>query len=244
MKSLFMSFAAAFSLLGGTAMAQPEVDALRSRIYHINQNDFRKDSSGWNAEKHAEAKSGKHLLQAFPVGQIKAIEVEGDEVDAPTHWVLSVLRNARFGAPMAVPPASLPKGRIQLQDGRCLQFSISCDDIGCAHSVRCDGWMLKLDAYPACTAQVPKLKAGMKRSDVEKLLGADGGISVPFKYERYVNYAEKCTEMEKVKMNFAFKPAGMTDAVYYLGKWVPPKPSPDDVVMRISPAYSERPYTD
>ncbi|MDR3617228.1 MAG: hypothetical protein P4L53_26975 [Candidatus Obscuribacterales bacterium] len=58
------------------------------------------------------------------------------------------------------------------------------------------------------------------------------------------NDSKNSNSKDVVKINLAFKPAGMSDAVYYLGKWVSPKQSPDDVVVRVSPPYRDRPFHD
>jgi hypothetical protein len=79
----------------------------------------------------------------------------------------------------------------------------------------------------------------MTRAEVDKSLTPDGGKTIPFPYERYLIPNSVCGDKgEVVKVNLAFKPAGMSDAVYFLGKWVPPKPDPKDSLMRVSPRYT------
>ncbi|MBX9724071.1 MAG: hypothetical protein K2X81_21875 [Candidatus Obscuribacterales bacterium] len=89
------------------------------------------------------------------------------------------------------------------------------------------------------------VKVGMTRAEVEKKLTVDGGISTSFKSERYVVKASSTPGASKVsKVDISFKPAGMSDEVYYLGKWVAAKQSPGDVVMKVSAPYEEPPYCD
>ncbi len=89
------------------------------------------------------------------------------------------------------------------------------------------------------------VRVGMTRAEVEKDLHVDGGLSTAFKSERYVVNASGTARGGKVaKVDISFKPAGMSDEVYYLGKWVASKQSPGDVVMKVSRPYVEPPYFD
>jgi hypothetical protein len=83
----------------------------------------------------------------------------------------------------------------------------------------------------------------MTRAKMQKSFGADGGISAPFRYERFI-LAQPSSRKDKLatKINIRFRPAGMSDAVYYLGKWQNPKPNEADIAVAISPPYLEAPY--
>jgi hypothetical protein len=245
-----MLCAAAASLsLGAWQMATADNGEvlLKSRIYHRSEDDFQKDACAWKGAQLGSAIDGKRLLDVFPGKDIKAVEMQGDEVTMPSSAILHVLTEGRFEKikhPIAV--GNAPAGRLRLKDGNCFQFNILIDPAdGCISSVQTPMGTLSVPDFPACKQLIPKLKAGSTRAEVEKTLQPDGGLSVPFKYERYIVQSPKCTEKgEVLKLNFAFKPAGMSDVVYYLGKWVVPHQSPKDILMRISPPYVEMPYND
>jgi hypothetical protein len=85
----------------------------------------------------------------------------------------------------------------------------------------------------------------MTRAEVDKRLTLDGGKFIPFLYERYMIPNSVCGDKgEVVKVNLAFKPTGMSSALYFQGKWTPPKADPKDSLMRVSPMYLERPKWD
>lgn len=87
------------------------------------------------------------------------------------------------------------------------------------------------------------LQVGMTRTQVENQAYADGGISVPFRMERYVlKSGQSGPKVTKVQLKF--KPEGMTKEVYFLGKWVVPKQKPGDVLMEMSAPYQELPFYD
>jgi hypothetical protein len=87
------------------------------------------------------------------------------------------------------------------------------------------------------------LKIGMTRTQVEKQAYLDGGISVPFRMERYV-LKSGGSGPKVTKVRLKFKPEKMTKEVYFLGKWVIPQQQPDDVLMEISTPYLELPFYD
>jgi hypothetical protein len=88
-------------------------------------------------------------------------------------------------------------------------------------------------------------KIGMTRASAEKLFSPDGGLSSSFHKERYVANNSKHSDCDAVvKIDIVFKPAGMSDEVFYLGKWVAPKQSSADIVMNISAPYLEKPFYD
>lgn len=85
---------------------------------------------------------------------------------------------------------------------------------------------------------------GSTRADLSKHFTADGGLSVPFKKERYFIPNVFDAQHRVKKFDIKFKPAGMTDAVYYLGKWVSPPQNDLDTVMEFSAPYYEQMHFD
>lgn len=226
--------------------AGDELNKLRLRVYHSSLELYTQDS-GPKVSSQAEKSSGKLLIEIFPPASIKLIDSPGDEVTLPTALILKIVLEGRFARdqkPIAV--QSAPLFKIVLNDGRCLHCNVLFDPAdNTVHSVRSDAGPLELPQAERFKALIPKLKKGMTRAQVEKIVSADGGITVPFRYERYLVPNSQCGDRgEVVKVNVAFKPAGMSDAIYYLGKWVVAKQSPDDVLERISPAYLEQPIYD
>lgn len=238
---LFLGLAASV-----TAIAAPGDDGLQSRIYHRSEDDLQKEACLWKAAQLSPNVQGKLVLEVFPADTIDAVEIQDDETTLPTPLVLRFLSDARFGEvthPIAVGKALA--GRLWLKRRNCMAFNFLFDPVD-------DGTMrtpLGDASAPGlaekCRSVAVSIKPGMTRAEVEESLTADGGITVPFRYERYVIRNSACAENgEVVKVNVAFRPAGMSDAVYFLEKWTPTKQTPKDIVMRVSPKYLERPRYD
>ena len=238
---------ACLSLGGWVMMAEANDEVLRSRIDHLSEDQFQKDTCFLKSAQLSPSIQGKRLLEVFPAADIKAVEIQGDEIVLPTALLLNVLTQARFQEnTRKISVIQAPGGRIRLNDGNCFHFNVLLDPAdGSVVSVQTPMGAMSVPGFPECKPLIPKVKVGMRRVEIEQKLQPDGGLSTAFKYERYESRNSKCTDKgEFVKMNFAFKPAGMTDAVYYLGKWVAPKTSPQDILIRISPPYIEMPYAD
>ena len=231
---------------GGIACAASTEDSLRSNIHHESEEVFQKDLCQWRAGQ--VLLQGSRFLDVFPLETIKTVEVQGDEITLPTALVIEMLTQGRFETtkhPVAV--GSAPAGRIRLKNGNCFQFNVLIDpSVRTISSIDTSIGEMSVPALPAtCKAFALQARPGMTRAEVEKSMGPDGGIAVPFRYERDVARGPACgAKGEVLKVNLAFKPAGMSDAVYYLGKWAAPRPDPRDVLMRISPEYVEMPYYD
>ena len=231
---------------GGIACAASTEDSLRSNIHHESEEVFQKDGCQWKAGQVFQ--QGSRFLDVFSMATIKTVEVQGDEITLPTALVIEMLTQGRFEKtqhPVAV--ASAPAGRIRLENGNCFQFNVLIDPSARAiSSIDTSIGEMVVPALPAtCKAFALQARPGMTRADLEKSMGPDGGIAVPFRYERYVARGPACgAKGEVLKVNLAFKPAGMSDALYYLGKWAVPRQDPRDVLMRISPEYVEMPYYD
>jgi hypothetical protein len=249
MKSAIVSMiAAAWLSLGAWQMVTADNETpLTSRIYHESEDEFQKDACAWKSALFGNSVDGKRLLDVFPGTDIIAVEVQGDGVIMPTTLVLHVLTEGRFAKikhPISM--INAPAGRLQLNDGNCFQFNILIDPVDeCLSSVQTPVGTLSVPVFPACKQLIPNVKVGSTRAEVEKTLQPDGGLSVPFESERYMVQSPTGTETGAVlKLNLTFKPAGMSDAEYYLGKWADPSQSPQDILMRISPPYVEMPYLD
>jgi len=231
--------------VGARACAE---DGLRSRIYHRSVDDFQKQACVWKAAQLGQAVQGRQVLEVFPADDINSVEIEGDETTFPSSLLLWFLREGRFvevSHLMAVERAHA--GRLWLKNGSCMEFTILLDPADDqSANVRTPLGDVSVPPFPdKCRSHAPQVKPGMTRTEVEARLIPDGGITVPFRYERYVLQGSACgTKAEGIKVNVAFKPAGMSDAVYLFGKWLPPKQSPKDRVVRVSPRYLEMPYSD
>jgi len=231
---------------GGIACAASAADSSGSNIHHESEEVFQEDGCQWKAGQVLQ--QGSRFLDVFPWADIKTVEVQGDEITLPTALVTALLAQGRFEtAKHPIAAASAPAGRIRLKNGNCFQFNVLVDPSSHAiSSIDTSIGEIVVPGLPEkCKAFALPARPGMTRAEVEQSMGADGGISAPFRYERYVVHGSACgAKGEVLKVNLAFKPDGMSDAVYYLGKWAAPKQSPRDVVMRISPEYLEMPYYD
>jgi hypothetical protein len=189
---------------------------------------------------------GKWFLDVFHATEITAIEVLGDEVTLPTSLVVSLIMNGRYDDKKPIAVGEAPAVRVWLKDGDCFQMNVLLNPAD--RSVYCAQTPLGIVSASSDLKDkklIPELKVGMTRAEVEKKVIVDGGLSSPFRYERYlVQNSSMSSDGAVVKLNLAFKPAGMSDAVYYLGKWTSPKESPKDVLMRISPPYREMAFSD
>lgn len=220
--------------------------SLNAKIYRRDLDDLVKEKCVFKTTRLGPAIDGKAFLEVFPLSDIDAIEIQGDEVTLPSALVRKLFQLGRFGKNVPISVIDAPCGRVRLKDGNCFQFNVLLDPADrSVHGVEMPIGSL-LPADPSFkTVESVRVKKGMRRAEVEKLVHVDGGISVPFKYERYILTDSNPGHLpEATKINIAFKPAGMSDTVYFLGKWVVGKMSPDDVVMRISPPYREAPYFD
>jgi len=189
---------------------------------------------------------GEAFGEAVPAGSITSVEVQADEIGLPDPIILYILRNGKFGVlthPISVPAATAM--RLMLAGGQCLQMNMLLDPANNQlSSVATDiGTLLVPSPVAACGVTLPSLIPGMTREEAGKSLRADGGLSTPFTLERYV--VQHCTTQDAaVKVNLAFKPAGMSDKTYQLGKWQRPPQKPQDVLMRVSPYYLESAVAD
>jgi hypothetical protein len=224
-----------------------EEEKLRSKVIHYSVIDFAKYSPECKHAKGTKAEVGISVSSVFPASEISAIEINGDEIVLPTSIVLKLISLGQFSEPKTrISVQSAPSVRIRLKNGDCVLFNVLIDpkDMSVAYANSAMG-IVSLPDECQCKSFKQPLRVGMTRSDLQKLFVPDGGIYAPFYYERYVSILEPATAQgQKVKVNFAFKPGGMTDEVYYLGKWQNPKSSDSDIVMRLSPPYREVPYHD
>ncbi len=228
-------------------MAASVEDSLKLRIFHRTEDDFQREICVWKTARLGTSVKGKLFLEVFHATDISAIEIQGDEVTLPTALLLNVLVNGRFEekVPIAVGPA--PAGRVRFKDGGCFQFNVLLDPSdGSVFCVQTPEGGVSVPSIAKEKLQVPKLEIGMTRAEVEKKVQIDGGLSIPFRYERYVVLPFKPTKDGLVlKLNVAYKPAAMSDTTYYLGKWTTvQKQDPHDVLVRISPPYLELPICD
>jgi hypothetical protein len=103
--------------------------------------------------------------------------------------------------------------------------------------------------------EVKSIQVGMTRREVRALCHEDGGISSPFREERYIlnDPPAQGPEGKVLKVKVAFKPADVSEEVYRdpnkFRKWLleerrPGYDSPDDIVVSVSPSYWEGPYSD
>lgn len=229
------------------AIADNNLPNLRSLLIHYGDDDYSKYSSDYTEDKRAQGENGKTFLQVFPLPEIAAIEIPGDETRLPSAIAELLLTKGKFVkdyAPLAV--QSAPALIVRLKDKSCIVFRLIFDpaDMSLSYAESKAG-VLVLPEELRCRSFHTNVRIGMTRAEVRKCFYEDGGISVPFRYERYVS-AQKSNRPDglAIKMNFAYKPAEISDAVYYLGKWQPPKQSENDTVVRCSPPYLEKPFTD
>lgn len=221
---------------------------LRSLLIHSGEDDYSKYSSDCTEDKRAHGESGKTFLQVFPLQEIAAIEIPGDETHLPSAIAELLLTKGKFVkdySPLAV--QSAPALIVRLKNKTCAVFRLIFDpaDMSLSYAESKAGGVLVLPDELRCRSFHPNVRIGMTRAEVRKCFYEDGGITVPFRYERYVS-TQKSNRPDglAIKMNFAYKPAEMSDAVYYLGKWQPPKQSENDTVVRCSPPYLEKPFMD
>src|SRR5215471_8816780 len=193
-------------------------DGLRSRIHH--RGNFQNQSCVWKAAQLGQAVQGRQVLEVFPADDINALEIQGDETEFPSPLLLWVLREGRFvkEAPrLAVERAHTV--RLWLRNGSCVEFTILLDPADDqSASVRTGLGDVSVPGFPdKCRLHVSQPKPGMTRADVETRLTPDGGITVPFRYERFLVPHSSCgPKGELIKVSVAFRPAGMNDTDYLL----------------------------
>lgn len=223
-----------------------DADLLRLRIFHRSAEDFQKEACPWLGS--TMTRIGGRFLEVFPVGKIAAVEVQADETILPSALLLRAVMEGRFvDRKRPISPDLFPTGRLWLKDGNCMAINVLLDPAGdqIAGVSTSMGYVSVPSLPDKCSSFVARVKPGITRAEVEKLLTLDGGRFIPFLYERYVIPNSACGDNgEAIKVNLAFKPAGMSDAAYLLGSSPPPKPNSKDTVVRVSPRYLERPNWD
>lgn len=220
-----------------------KVKMMKAKIFHETRELFEREAAGCKCARMEPAAIGTKFIDTFVPDKIKSISLQGDQVDLPSPLAAQTLGEAKFAAVKMRQGGSKCPGRVRMLDGNCLPITFHIDDKHRLYEVETPIGVLETSTINC--AAIDKLKNGMTRAAMEKYATADGGISIPFKYERYVVSGSKPDGQGAVlKFNLSFKPAGMSDALYYLGKWAPPKQSPEDIVMRISPFYQEKPFCD
>jgi len=109
-----------------------------------------------------------------------------------------------------------------------------------AHPDTADKHMAKKKMDP-----LNEIKIGMTRASVEAILSIDGGLGSPFIGERFIVPSTHDKAGRVMKVNLDFKPAGITNGAYSeMPGWKRPRPTKDDVLMKISEPYWELPFCD
>lgn len=219
---------------------------LKSKVSHLASEAFQKEHADCRCHRFEPAAYTTSFLDTFPVDNIKLLTVKDDEVALPSALLVHGLTEGRFADFRKRPfPGSSSEARVWMTDGNCLELKLHFDTAG---------KNLTAIETPLGTLAIPEqagagkkylVKTGMTRKETEKYLTIDGGISAPYSYERFiVKEAPQAAYGQVVKVNISFKPAGRSDANYYLGKRARPRQSSGDTVMKVSPFYVEPPYCD
>ena len=219
---------------------------LKSLIVHYSPEDYAKYGAGCTEFKLPTNAKGRTLLDVYPTSDIQAVELRGDEVDFPSALASSLVSTAKIVANDNSAAGQTADFRIKFKSGKIIsvyRFFNSLD--GSPMFTTDDGCILVLPSV--LQSRYPKnlIAKGMTRADVEKHFGIDGGITSAFRYERFIFLEKEPTKDGLVtKINVRFKPAHMTDALFYLGKWQIPKISKEDTVMAVSQPYLEQEFRD
>ena len=219
-----------------------DYQTLRSKVRYVGENSLGRCLEKWPTLK-AEKAVGKPVRDLLPLATVESISVGGDELDMPQVLLVRALMEGSISSGQAVfigPPIEV---QMKFNDGRCLDMSFY-------HSF--SGQLGNRATIAEAKFAVPPIEgvgkkfteaiAGCKRgvttrADFEKHFVLDGGISVPFRVERYVLKDGKIGD-KVLKTNVAFRPAASDKKESH------PRQSPKDLFVRCSPVFLEPAYFD
>ena len=180
------------------------------------------------------------MMNLYNLEDIAEIKIDGDEIDLPIPLLSKLFIKGQVTSPQ--PAISFLTGQLILKSGKSVDIHFFKDNPTYMAMENPEFDVIISPPYRV-PDMPPEIKPGITRAVFEKQFHVDGGISTPFHLERYVMNDAKIGD-EVAKVNVAFKPAGMSDQVYLLGKGATPKQSADDILMRLSPIYLEAPIFD
>ena|GEM_PF-5813449 len=219
-----------------------DYQTLRSKVRYVAGNSLGRCLEKWPTLRDSKS-VGKPVGACLPLADIESIDVAGDEVDMPAACVARTLLDGTIddaASSVLVQPLS---AQLRFKDGRCIELTYPRGANGIIGN-RARIGMAIINVPPTagvdakCRTALAAIKSGITtRADFSKHFSLDGGISVPFRSERYVFKDGKVGD-QVLKINVAFRPAAMNK------KELHPKQSPKDVYLRSSPVFLEPAYFD
>ncbi|MBS1994073.1 MAG: hypothetical protein JSS83_26365 [Cyanobacteria bacterium SZAS LIN-3] len=186
-------------------------------------------------ELDADKSMGKGLPALLPLAQVQSIEIFGDEVRLPSPLVLQALLQGRVARRDVRASGPAHNVDLKFKDGRCLELTFFPVDQQLFHQMRAGEQWCEIPVVGKeagnWSSTVAAIKPGATtREQLLRLCSEDGGISVPFRSERFIVNGAKVAD-RVLKINVAFKAAHK-------------EPSGQDVVARVSPVYLDFAYCD
>jgi hypothetical protein len=234
-------------IMGSPSFSQPSDDELdthlRSRIHYTDKIANTAHCRPLYPLGKSISEEDKRLKNKINIRDITVIEVIGDQITLPTPMIIEFFLIGTFTDEfMTMKSSDEVTVKAYLKNNNCFDFTFFPNVMG-AHVLSGSSTITAPYIYKYSIDGLSSIKKWITRSELEKIMHVDSGISSTFHFERYVLNNAK-NDPPSIKLNIAFKPAGMSDAIYLLGKWNPPKQSPDDTIFRLSPPYSERSTND
>lgn len=202
-------------------------------------------------------KIGALVKDALPLQDVEAIEIFGDSLRLPGAIVTRALCSGKVVKcdPRAYGQAIV--GCVRFKGGNALPMTFFPNAGQLFSQIKLGESWLEMPAVPApgadgCLKSLADLKPGTStRKDLQKHFYPDGGITAPFRGERFVFQGYK-SDAGVLKVNAAFRPKSVTESAYNAQELFEnkasnhsnPKQSPDDVLMKLSPVYLEQAFFD
>jgi len=229
---------------------------LSSRVHYVADGATLPRCDGsWSALS-APTAMGKLVSELLPISEVESIQIAGDPVRLPAALVLRAIVKGRLEKRDACNFGPAVPVYLRFKDGRCLPMTFFPGfNHQLFHQVLIGGAWLELTPVACPEGQtwsrsLLALKPGTTtRAEFEKTFHVDGGLSVPFRGERYVFNSFKSDD-EVLKVNVAFRPKDMTAAQYEAETISGPANLParaqnaGDVLMQLSPVYLDPAYCD
>ena len=237
----------ALSVSGGVSVAAAESNdadyqTLRSKVRYVAENSLGRCREKWPSLRDSKS-VGKPVGNCLPLADIESIDVAGDEVSMPAAYVARTLKEGTIQAAASNVVVQPLQAQLRFRDGRCIELIYPRGlDGKILNRIQIDGVPISVPPIVGveakCKASLAAIKSGVTtRADFEKHFSVDGGISVPFRCERFV-FKNGIVGAQVLKINVAFRPAAATKKESH------PKQSPNDIYIRCSPVYLEPAYFD
>jgi len=198
----------------------------------------------------------KPVKDYLPLADIQAIEIQGDSIRLPSAIVVRALAFGKFVKWEPRTFGQAVAACIWFKNGSKLPITFFPMSGQVFNQAKIgNGWLtlseLHSEEFSRCVSDLKKLELRhTKRREFERLFHVDGGISTPYRAERYV-FSDVKSQKLVPKVNAVFKPASMSEQVYeaesafvtHSQSWTA-RQQPDDILMNLSPVYLEEAFFD